>query len=458
MTDTKTIWESALVEIEVGVSKANFNTWFKNTFVSKHEDGTVYLSVPNAFVKDWLATKYHKSILRAVRNNLPSVRSVEYVISKNHLENGSDTTVIEKRTFNEQLKLQELEVNRDDGINPRYTFENFIVGSFNETVHAASQAVVKNPGMAYNPLFIYGGTGLGKTHLIQAIGNQIKKLNPNKKIFYLTSEKFTIDYVDAIQNNKVHIFKEKYRKYDLFVMDDIQFIAGKTKTEEELFHLFNCLYENNKQIVFSSDKAPKHIPQLEDRLRSRFEGGMIMEIAKPDFESRLAILRHKLGFLGLPLPSETVEFIASVVQENIRELEGVLNSVICQTELKKRDLSLTEVKQLIKNSVRPQKILSIKDVIKTVADFYNIEEKTLYEKTRRKEVVKPRQIVMYILREDLSTSYPHIGQKLGGRDHTTVIHACEKIKRDLKNNSLLGQEIDQIKTILYNEPQQVYMM
>ena len=209
MTDTKTIWESALVEIEVGVSKANFNTWFKNTFVSKHEDGTVYLSVPNAFVKDWLATKYHKSILRAVRNNLPSVRSVEYVISKNHLENGSDTTVIEKRTFNEQLKLQELEVNRDDGINPRYTFENFIVGSFNETVHAASQAVVKNPGMAYNPLFIYGGTGLGKTHLIQAIGNQIKKLNPNKKIFYLTSEKFTIDYVYAIQNNKIQIFKKK---------------------------------------------------------------------------------------------------------------------------------------------------------------------------------------------------------------------------------------------------------
>ncbi len=456
MSDTKTIWDGALVELEVGVSKANFNTWFKNTFVSKQEKGVVYLCVPNAFVKDWLSTKYHTNILRALRNISPSIRSVEYTITKSVTQETKEVVVTEDKIFNEQLSLQDLEVNHNDGINPKYTFDNFIVGSFNELVYAASQAVVKNPGMTYNPLFIYGGTGLGKTHLLQAIGNQVKKTNPNKKIYYLTSEKFTIEYIDALQNNKTHLFKEKYRRYDLFIMDDIQFVSGKNKTQEELFHLFNSLYENNKQIIFSSDKPPKYIGQLEERLRSRFEGGMIVDVSKPDFESRFAILKNKLSSAQFNVPDETLEFVASIIQDNIRELEGALNSIICQSQLKKRDLSLQEIKQLIKNNIRPQKIVSIKDVIKTVAEFYSVEEKALYEKTRRKEIVKPRQIIMYILREDLSASYPHIGQKLGGRDHTTVIHACEKIKRDIKDNSILNQEIDQIKNILYNNQQKTF--
>lgn len=446
MVDNKKLWESVLVDIELSVSKANFNTWFKNIFISKHYDGVIYLCVPNAFVKDWLSTKYNKYILKALRLNMSNIRNIEYVISKNR-------DIYEKEERKEpiidQLRLNDLQIQTDTGLNTHYTFDSFVVGSFNELAYAAGQAVIKKPGMIYNPLFIYGGTGLGKTHIIQSIGNQIKKQNSNKKVYYITSEKFTIHYIESIQNNKMHIFKDKYRKYDLLIMDDIQFIAGKEKTQEELFHLFNSLYENNKQIIFSSDKAPKYIPQLEDRLRSRFEGGMIVDISKPDYESRLAILYSKIKTLGFSPSNDVVEFVASVIQDNIRELEGVLNSIICQSQLKKRNLSIQEVKQLIKNNIQPQKNISIKDVVQIVADFYNINEKSLSEKTRRKEVVKPRQIAMFILREDLNTSYPYIGKKLGGRDHTTVIHACEKIKRDLKENSVLSQEIDQIKNILY---------
>tara|TARA_Y100000310_G_scaffold341647_1_gene441482 strand:+ start:730 stop:2094 length:1365 start_codon:yes stop_codon:yes gene_type:complete len=450
MSTTKQLWESALTEIELGVSKANFNTWFKNTFISKHNSGVVYLCVPNAFVRDWLSTKYHKPILRALRNHEDTVRNIEYIISKTTKQNDVAVEIEKPAVATEQLQLQELSINNNDGLNPRYIFDSFIVGSFNELAHAATQAVVKNPGMTYNPLFIYGTTGLGKTHLIQAVGNQIKKQNPEKKIYYTTTEKFTVGLIDSIQSNKVNLFKEKYRRFDLLIMDDIQFISGKEKTQEELFHLFNSLYENNKQIIFSSDQPPSHMSKLEDRLRSRFEGGMMVDISRPDFESRLAILKAKAEKGGFTPSEETLEYVASIVQDNIRELEGVLNSIVCQSQLKKKDLSIQEIKLLVKNNIQPQKSVSIRDVVRVVSEFYNIDEKSLYEKTRKKEIVKPRQIVMYILREDLSTSFPFIGQKLGGRDHTTVIHACEKIKRNIQENSVLCQEIDQIKNILYN--------
>lgn len=456
MSNNEQLWQSALTEIELSVSKPTFNTWFKNTFIQKEDSGTIYLCVPNAFVRDWLSTKYHTCILRAIRNELPQARGVEYVISKQPVEQKEIPQKVEVPTMNDQLGLGNLEIDRSDGLNPRYTFDSFIVGSFNELAHAAAQGVIKNPGMHYNPLFIYGGTGFGKTHLLQAIGNQVKKLNRNKKIYYLTSEQFTLDYLDSIQNNKAHQFKEKYRKYDFLIMDDIQFVSGKEKTQEELFHLFNSLHENNKQIIFSSDRAPKVLDKLEDRLRSRFEGGMIVDISQPDYESRLAILRTKVATSAFIPSDEIIEFTASVIQDSIRELEGVLNSIICQSQLKKRNLSIPEVKQLIKTNIRPQKSVSIKDVIKTVASFYNVEERLLFEKSRRKEVVKPRQIVMYILREDLSTSYPYIGRKLGGRDHTTVIHACEKIKKDLQGNSVLSQELDQIKNLLYQDNQRMF--
>ncbi len=447
MIDNKQLWESALTEIELDVSKANFATWFKNTYIFKQEDGIIYLSVSSEFVKDWLFSKYHKSILKALRNYGENIRSLEYAISKNKQEtqDGIQKNNIKQNFINNELPLNDLYINKDDNLNPRYTFNSFIIGSFNELAHAAGQAIIKNPGSAYNPLFIYGGTGLGKTHLIQAIGNEIKKNDSRKKIYYVTSEKFAIDYINSVQANKVNNFKEKYRKYDVFIMDDTQFLSNKEKTQEELFHLFNTLYDKNKQIIFSSDQHPNYIPHLEDRLKSRFSAGMIVDVQHPEYESRLAILRSKTD--NFNISDEIIEYLASTTQGNIRELEGLLNLIICQSQLKNRCVTPNELKAIIKNNTRQKKSISVKDVVKIVADFYEIDEQIIYEKTRRKEVVRPRQIIMYILRKDFSISYPSIGQKLGGRDHTTVIHSCEKIKNDLKKDNLLGQEIDQIRAI-----------
>lgn len=448
MLDHKTLWENALVDIELEVSRANFGTWFKNTKIIKDDDGIIYLGVPNAFVKDWLFKKYHKSIVKSLRNLRPEIRAVEYTISK--ISDGNEKQIISRQPITgPQMDLAEMYTNREDNLNPKYIFDSFIVGPFNELAHAATQAIVKKLGQIYNPLFIYGGTGLGKTHLIQSVGNYVKMNHPGKKVFYVTSEQFTIDYVSSMQNNRGNLFKEKYRKYDILIMDDVQFLSNKERTQEELFHLFNSMHENNKQIIFSSDKSPKYIPNLEERLRSRFEGGMIVDISKPDYESRLAILRNKIKQNQLAITNDVLEYIAEVIQDNIRELEGCLNTVVCQSQLKNRHLSLNEVKTLIKNNIKPKKMVSVRDVADIVASFYNINEKHLYEKTRKKEVVKPRQVIMYILREDFNTSYPYIGQKLGGRDHTTVIHAYEKIKKDIQNDEQLHQEIGQIRNMLY---------
>lgn len=449
MGDCKKIWEKAVVEIELEVSKANFSTWFKHAHIHRIDDGIIQLSVPNAFVRDWLRERYHKLILRSLRNILEGARGVEYVIQKPEDRGKPEKEgTAEGELFESQMKIPEVYINQDDNLNPRYTFDTFIVGSFNELAHAAAQAVVKNPGAVYNPLFIYGGTGLGKTHLIQAMGNYFKKVG-NRRAFYLTSERYTNECVNAMRNGKMSFFKDKYLKYDILIIDDIQFLSEKEKTQEEIFHLFNYYHENNKQIVFSSDKPPKQIPKIEDRLRSRFEGGMIVDVSTPDYESRVAILESKLRSAPFMIDNELITFLASTIQENIRELEGALNTIVLQCQVKKRSLTVAEAKALIKNSMRPQKTLSVKDVVRTVASFYNIEEQLLYEKTRRKDIVKPRQIAMYILREDFATSYPSIGEKLGGRDHTTVIHAYEKVKGDLKKDTLLTQELEQIKNLLY---------
>ena len=451
MLDTKQLWEKALQEIEPNISKANFNTWFRNTFITKHEGGDIIISVPNNFVRDWLESKYHKLVIKALRDLEPGVRAVEYTITK--AEDRSKPRPVQetiRQQFGQDLGLAGLYIDRENNLNPKYTFETLIIGPFNEMAHAASQAVIKNPGMAYNPLFIYGGTGLGKTHLIQATGNAIRKHHESRKIYYMNCEQFVTDVVNMIQSNRGNLLKEKYRKYDVLIIDDIQFIAGKDKSQEELFHLFNYMHENNKQIIFSSDKPPKFIPNLEERLRSRFEGGMIVDISKPDPESRMAILRQKARAAQFLVEDEIIDYLSQVVTESIRELEGSLNTIIVQSQAKQRSLLINEVKSLIKNNIKPQKTISVKEVMRIVAEFYNIEERFLYEKTRRKEVVKPRQVIMYILREDFNTSYPYIGQKLGGRDHTTVIHACNKIGDDMKTDSLLAQELEQIRVLLYN--------
>jgi len=445
--DTLKLWDTTLAEIELQVSKANFTTWFKNTFIAKQEEGVIFLSVPNEFVKDWLGSKFHKTILKILREKNELVRNLEYIVTKEGGALKPEHSNVHQIVNHNELPLSDVYINKEDNLNPRYTFESFVVGPFNELAYAAAQAVIKKPGLVYNPLFVYGSTGHGKTHLIQAIGNYFKKTTPSKKVFYLTSEKFVMDFVNALQNNKANSFKEKYRAYDLLIIDDIQFIAGKEKIQEEFFHLFNTFFDNNKQLIFSSDKHVNYIPDLEDRLKSRFNAGMIIEIPAPDKESRLAIIKSKVETLGIPISFEIMDYLASAVEGNIRDLEGIVNTVTMQTQLKHKDLSLLEIKNLIKTSIKPKKNISIKEVAKIVVDYYNIEEASVYEKTRRKEVVKPRQIIMYLLREDFNISFPTIGDKLGGRDHTTVIHSCDKIKNDLKHDQVLVKELAEIRAL-----------
>lgn len=445
--DYKQLWQSVLVEMELGVSKANFTTWFKDTRIVKEDGGVVVLSVPNAFVKEWLLTKYHNAILRSLRNIENSIHAVEYVVNKEESRRREER-VVKEMSNTKELPLPETSVNKDDNLNPRYTFESFVIGPFNELAHAAAQAVIKKPGIMYNPLFIHGSTGHGKTHLIQAIGNYIKTVSPNKKVYYMTSEQFGQDCMNALQHQKMSVFKEKYRKYDVLIVDDIQFFSDKQKFQEELFHLFNTLYDNNRQIIFSSDKHPHFITGLEDRLKSRLSAGMIVDIPPPDKESRMAIISNKASQQGINLSPEIIDYLAHTINGNIRELEGAVNSLLCQAELKGKELTMLDVRNYIKNNIKPKKTVAVKDVVRIVSDFYNIKEESIYEKTRHKEVIRPRQIIMYLLREDFSISYPSIGQKLGGRDHTTVIHSCEKIKGDLKEDPTLLEELGQIRALL----------
>lgn len=440
--DIKKLWDDALVNIELSITPANFKTWFRDTHIVSIEDGTVTIGVPSVFVRDWLQDKFQSMILKVLRDLSPHVRSIEYAV----VQRNDKRTEQKTQTVNAALPLEEYYINKNDNLNPKYTFENFVVGPFNALAHAAAKTVSERPGITYNPLFIYGKTGHGKTHLIQAVGNHLKK--QGKKVFYVTSERFVVDYFNSLQSGTANNFKDRYRQYDVLVMDDVQFLASKEKSQEELFHLFNALHDNNKQIVFSSDIHPALLSGMEERLQSRFAQGMIVDIPAPDLESRSAILKAKAAQNSITLSEDVVDHLAHTIEGNIRELEGALNSIMCQSQLLGRTLTIDEVKQIIKNSTRPRKTLAISDVVDKIARYYDIEPASIYEKTRRKEVVKPRQLIMYILREDFQVSYPAIGQKLGGRDHTTVIHSCEKIKTDLKANSELEEEITQIRLML----------
>jgi chromosomal replication initiator protein len=441
--DVRQLWDDALVKIELSITTANFKTWFRDTHIVSLEDGTMLVGVPSVFVKDWLQDKFHTMILKTLRDLTPHVRSIEYTVAhRNERKQASN----KNQTVNATLPLEDYYVNKSDNLNPKYSFENFVVGPYNALAHAAAKTVSEKPGITYNPLFIYGKTGHGKTHLIQAVGNHVKKTG--KKVFYVTSERFAVDYFNSLQSGTANNFKDKYRQYDVLIMDDVQFLATKEKTQEELFHLFNALHDNNKQIVFSSDQHPALLNGMEERLQSRFAQGMIVDLPAPDLESRAAILRAKSAQNNIVLHDEVVEHLAKSIEGNVRELEGALNTIMCQSQLLGRALSIDEVRTIIKNSSRPRKTLAINDVVEKVARYYDIDQASIYEKTRRKEVVKPRQIIMYILREDFRISYPAIGKKLGGRDHTTVIHSCEKIKTELKVSSGLEEEITQVRLLL----------
>jgi len=326
-----------------------------------------------------------------------------------------------------------------------------VVGPFNELPHAAAWAVSKNPGVVYNPLFIYGGVGLGKTHLLQAVGNAVAQNFSQKKIKYIPAEKFTSEVVASIKNGSIEGLKSKLHQIDVLILDDVQFLAGKEKTQEEFFHTFNALYEKNKQIILSSDRPPKAIPALTERLRSRFEGGMIADISYPDYETRIAILKTKSGERAIGFSEEVLNYIASNIQRNIRELEGALNRLIAYQNLNNRPPDLEIAKTLLKNLIlSPNRIVTPKKIIQAVAEFYDLKDKDLLSSSRKKEIVRPRQIAMYLLREELKSSYPFIGRKFGDRDHTTAIHSYEKITKELEKNESLNEEIGLLKQNIFN--------
>ncbi len=448
--ELKDLWQTVLGEIELTISKANFITWFRNTKIHSKKDGLITVSTPNGFTREWLENKYNKLILKILRNNSPDVKEINFVIGEEKIVSPKAVEEPTPTLIGDQLNFQEFNLDKETNLNPKYTFNNFIIGSFNELAQAAGRAIVKNPGTMYNPLFIYGGVGLGKTHLIQAIGNELTKAHPNKKIKYLSSEKYTSELVDAISKKGMDSFKDKYRKIDTLIIDDIQFIAGKEKTQEEFFHTFNALYQKNKQIIITSDRAPKSISTLEERLRSRFEGGMIADITYPDLETRTAIINTKLKEKKIKLPNDVTTYIATNIQRNIREVEGALNRVIAYSQVNNiiPDQKITQkiLTQIINS---PKKMTNYKNILKIVAEFYDIHISDLIDRSRKKELVRPRQITMYLIRNELNSSYPYIGEKLGGRDHTTAMYACQKIKKDIESNESAQEEINLIKEKLY---------
>ena len=448
VTNTDELWQTALAEIEVSISKANFLTWFKNTSVVNKKEGLVVLAVPNAFTKEWLENKYHQLILRSLRNAENDIKEIKFTIDAHAAERSAAQKNRREDDISSdtQLNFSDLSVDKETNLNPKYTFETFIVGSSNELAHAAAQAVSEKLGSVYNPLFIYGGVGLGKTHLLQSIGNAALRHDGRKRVRYVTSEQFTSEIIGAIRNRGIEAVKEEYRWVDLLIIDDVQFLSGKEKTQEEFFHTFNALYEKNKQIVLSSDRPPSAIPTLEERLRSRFEGGMIADISAPDYETRLAILKAKVSEKSLDVDDRVLEYVADAVTSNIRELEGALNRIVATMRLTNKQPSLDRVKILItSNKQRARSKLTPKTIIKTVSEFYDVREEQLVNQSRKREIVKPRQVCMYLIREELKNSFPFIGERFGGRDHTTVMHAVNKITKELEKDGPLAEEINLIK-------------
>jgi chromosomal replication initiator protein len=458
MNDFNTIWKNILEKIKTEVTPSTHNAWLRDTRFDTYQDGVVYILVQNSFAKDWIQNKCYTKILNFLRGEDPSIKNVEFVITttpvkdkkvppqtqegdKKHDKTGQNN-LLQKN----ELPLKDHYIDLHDNLNPKYIFETFVVGSFNELAFASAQAIIKKPGI-YNPLFFHGSTGVGKTHLMQAIGNYYKN-KLDKKVYYATSDRFTNDFVTSLQNNKTSQFKEKYRKYDLLIMDDIQFLSNKEKTQEELFHIFNYLYDNQKQIIFSSDQHPNYLQNLESRLKSRFSQGMIIDIPKIDIESKMAIIQSKLIQTEVSLSNDIIQYLAETLEGSIREIEGIINNISIQSDIKNRPLNLEEIKDMTKDVVKSSKNTSFKDILKAIASFYKVEESSILEKNRKKEIVKPRQMLMYVLREDFGNSLSSIGQKLGGRDHTTVLHACDKVAEELKSNQELLEEVTQIRSML----------
>jgi chromosomal replication initiator protein len=440
------LWQKTLATLETKLSKPSFETWFKSTKPVSFESNTLIVSVPNDFARDWLESRYSHIIKETLAALTMSEVAVKFVIPQvfdESLYENSPKPVPANATQNGNAAEEFI----PSALNPKYTFDTFVIGAGNRFAHAASLAVAEAPAKAYNPLFIYGGVGLGKTHLMHAIGHYVLDSNPGAKVVYISSEKFTNEFINAIRDNRPIDFRNKYRNVDVLLIDDIQFLAGKEQTQEEFFHTFNALHEENKQIIISSDRPPKEIPTLEDRLRSRFEWGLITDIQPPDYETRIAILRKKAKAEALDIPNDVISHIANKIDTNIRELEGALIRVVAYSSLINRDLSAELAAEALKDIIpsnKPRQI-TIQDIQKTVGEHFDMKLEDFKAKKRTKAIAYPRQIAMYLARELTDFSLPKIGDEFGGRDHTTVIHAHEKIAKELQTDFTLRQTVEAVK-------------
>jgi chromosomal replication initiator protein len=455
--DAKQVWRAALGELQVSLSPANFETWLRDTQLVDVDEQRFRIAVPNGFAKDWLESRYRSLISQTLARIVGYSVQVEFVIGPSPEAVGEPSAAPQPAPATaerQQVRVEPTRVGGEGGttfLNPRYTFSNFIVGSANRLAHAASLSVAERPGHAYNPLFLYGGVGLGKTHLMHAIGNQVIAKFPRKRVVYATSEKFTNEFIASIQQGKIDDFRARYRRIDLLLIDDIQFIADKERTQEEFFHTFNAIHEDSKQIVLSSDRPPKAIITLEERLRSRFEWGLIADLTAPDLETRIAILRAKAEEGAVPITSDVIEFIARKVVSNIRELEGALNRIVAYASMGAMPIGIELAQAVLSNVLYNPKKRQVtpERIARVVSEYYSVPMDALQGQKRDKAIVVPRQIAMFLMREETDVSLLRIGAELGGRDHSTVLHACDKITREVAVNDELRREIAAVRELIY---------
>jgi chromosomal replication initiator protein len=457
--DAKQVWRAALGELQVSLSPANFETWLRDTQLVDVDEQRFRIAVPNGFAKDWLETRYRSLISQTLARIVGYSVQVEFIIGPTPESPAEPSAELPPAASGgpaprQQVRVEPTRVGGEGGttyLNPRYTIANFIVGSANRLAHAASLSVAERPGHAYNPLFLYGGVGLGKTHLMHAIGNQVIAKFPRKRVVYATSEKFTNEFIASIQQGKIDDFRARYRRIDLLLIDDIQFIADKERTQEEFFHTFNAIHEDSKQIVLSSDRPPKAIVTLEERLRSRFEWGLIADLTAPDLETRIAILRAKAEEGAVPVTSDVLEFIARKVVSNIRELEGALNRIVAYASMGAMPIGIELAQAVLSNVLYNPKKRQVtpERIARVVSEYYSVPMDVLQGQKRDKAIVVPRQIAMFLMREETDVSLLRIGAELGGRDHSTVLHACDKITREVAVNDELRREIAAVRELIY---------
>ena len=450
----KELWQAALGEIQLGLTRANYDTWFKDTTIISEEDDVYCIGVPNAFAREWLENKFRPQVRQALQHLVGRTVDVRFVTSSG----GAARPAPPIRPSGSGAAHNAAPAAREPNVaaallNPKYTFATFVVGSNNRLAHAAALSVAERPGHSYNPLFVYGGSGLGKTHLMHAIGHAVVSRHPKKRVAYATSEKFTNEFINSIRGQKGEEFRERYRRIDVLLIDDIQFIAGKEGTQEEFFHTFNAIHEEGKQIVLSSDRPPKAIPQLEDRLRSRFEWGLIADISTPDLETRTAILRAKAENQHVAVPPAVIDFLAQRIVSNIRELEGALTRIVAYATLNAAPVTTELAQNMLQNILyNPRRqSLSPDRIVEIVARYYGVPTEQLRGKARDKQIVLPRQIAMYLMREETEAPLMRIGEALGGRDHSTVLHGCDKIEREMAGSDDFRRDISALRELLYSD-------